>query len=200
MSPRGLWSRCCSSSIFLEAPGRDHGPLPLSAVHTLITGGPPTEWGRNRANNPSRLGPGWSLVWPEHVHGRSSCRQWWPHRGCLVWLECAICPTDCLSPLEPGRREDRRGRGDPSPIGLALSSHLCGKAEALASGQLGCPERAVIRAPNTPVVTCQLHVLSLRRVATKPALGETQRCDTKGETSRKLKICIVPNTWNMTIL
>ena len=46
--PHGvLWSGYCFCSILLEGLGWEHGPLPLSAVHTLITGGPPTKWGQN---------------------------------------------------------------------------------------------------------------------------------------------------------
>lgn len=91
---------------------RRAGMAASPARHTLVTDGPPPEWGQTRtASNRAHPAPGWVLAHahprPEPLWGR------WPPRGRLKWLAHAVCPCNLLQLLGACTgRGDRRGHAN----------------------------------------------------------------------------------------
>ena len=143
-------------------------PVCSQPVHTLITGGPSTEWGQNQEQitNLSCLGPRRGWFWHKCVRARAFVGSSGLTEAALCGWNVPFVPLTVFSHQEPDWRGGQERNGKHCPQGTPV----CG---ALASGPQACPMSSVIRTPNTPVVTSYLRVFSLGRAATRPALGQT---------------------------
>lgn len=193
--------RCSSHRIFLEELDA-RAWIPFLCL--LFTASSQMGLSQNGAriekqNNSNPFGPGLGLFWHMHFH-RSFCWNRQPHRGLLVWLKCVICSSHHLQPL--GVCSGRTGEDIGS---AAPQRELHTRTSVLNQRPRPCRCRLVLQncryqSPYTPVVTCpSKHLLPLQN-GSKSSHGPDQKYETKGEKSRKLRLLIIPNIPNMTIL
>lgn len=131
---------------------RRAGMAASSARHTLVTCGPPPEWGQNQtASNCTHPSPGWVLAM--HIHSLSFCGGRWLHRGRFKWLARTICPSNYLQLLGACTEGGQERTWEPLLHGLKFAPLCETKGPDLWRAGRFCAS-AVIGAPNVPVVTC----------------------------------------------